>query len=211
MRASLFLLVAFVVPALTGCTQLMTQEGPAETRAKLAKCAAENRATPEGQTIAGRLWIGDGTDTATKLLDPYPLTPAERSALVQLHNSAVQCRQTVTAHADQSAAWQSAYLQEYIQRSDEIFYKLTSGALPVGLANKLSIESDRKLQVDLSSAYYDNVGRVDGIRIAEAKRERATDALLEQSDRIAASQPQPRSPATNCAWSGNTLNCTTLR
>jgi hypothetical protein len=95
--------------------------------------------------------------------------------------------------------------------SDEIFYKLTSGALPVGLANKLSIEIDRKLQVDLSSAYYDNVGRVDGIRIAEAKRERATDALLEQSDQIAASQPQPRSPATNCAWSGNTLNCTTLR
>jgi hypothetical protein len=40
---------------------------------------------------------------------------------------------------------------------------------------------------------------------------RATDALLEQSDQIAASQPQPRSPATNCAWSGNTLNCTTLR
>jgi hypothetical protein len=75
MRASLFLLAAFVVPALTGCTQLMTQEGPAETRAKLAKCAAENRATPEGQTIAWCLWIGDGTDTAAKLLDPYPLTP----------------------------------------------------------------------------------------------------------------------------------------
>jgi hypothetical protein len=28
----------------------------------------------------------------------------------------VQCRQTVIAHADQSTAWQSPYLQEYIQR-----------------------------------------------------------------------------------------------
>lgn len=211
MRASLFFLAAFAVHALTGCAQLITPKGPAEVRAKLAKCVAENRTTPEGQTIAGRLWIGDGSDTAAKLLDSYPLTPAERGAFVQLHDRTAQCRQTVIAHADQSAPRQSGYLQEYIQRSDAIFYKLASGELPVGLANKLSIESDRKFQLDLSSAYYDNVGRLDGVRIAEAKRERATDALLEQSNQIAASQPPPRMPTTNCTWPGNTLNCTTLR
>ena len=68
--------------------------------------------------------------------------------------------------------------------SDEIFYKLTSGALPVGLANKLSIEIDRKLQVDLSSAYYDNVGRVDGIRIARPSESEPRTRCLNKAIRL---------------------------
>jgi len=211
MRASLFLLAAFAVPAFAGCTQLATHEGAAEARAKFAKCGAENRATPEGQMLAGRLWMGNGTYTAAKLLDPYPLTPAERASLVQIHDRAVQCRQIIVAHAAQSAAWQSASLQEYIQRSDAIFYKLASGELPVGVANKLSIENDRKFQADLAGANFDAGGHVDGVRAEEAQRERATDALLEQSDQIAASLPRQARPTTNCAWSGNALNCTALR
>lgn len=211
MRACLLLLAAFAVPAVTGCAQLGTQEAAKQARASFAKCGAENRASPEGQMISGRLLMGDGTDTAAKLLDPYPLTPAEQAALVQLHNKAAQCRQIIIAHADQYAAWQSPFLQEYVQRSDEIFNKLASGELPVGLANKLSIESDRKLQADLANGRVDTGGHIDGVRTEDAKRAQAADALLEQSDQIAASQPAPRMPTTYCSWLGNTLNCASLR
>jgi hypothetical protein len=147
--------------------------------------------------------MGDASDTISKLLDPNPLTPLERDALVQLHGRALQCRQIIVSHGDQDVAWRSPYFQEYIQRSDEIFYKLAAGTLPVGQANKLSIASDRTLQTDLPSGHL-------GIRPDEAKREQAIDAMLEQSNQIAA-LPQPRMTATNCAWSGNSVNCTSLR
>jgi hypothetical protein len=58
---------------------------------------------PEGQSIYKRIWRGDGTDTADKLSDPNPLTPAERNALVQVHNRAVQCRQFLDAYDSQYA------------------------------------------------------------------------------------------------------------
>ncbi len=210
MRAFSFLPAAFALLALTGCTQFATDNAATEARAKFAKCGAENRVTTEGKIIAGRLWMGDGTDTAAKLLDPYPLTPAERSALVQLHSRAVQCRQIIIAHADQYAAWQSPILQGYAQRSDEVFNKLASGEIPVGLANKLSIESDRKLQDELASGRAAS-GHVEGVRTDQVRREQATDAVLAQSNQIAAAQPAPRMPTTYCSWLGNTLNCASLR
>jgi hypothetical protein len=203
MRASLFVLAALAVQASAGCSQLGDQAGTTEARAQFAKCAAENKATRESQMLSARLWIGDGTDTVAKLLDPNPLTPLERDALVQVHNRAMQCRQIIIAHADQNAAWKSPFFQDYMQRSDEIFDKLASGALAVGVANKLSIESDRKLESDLPS------GR-GGVRPEEAKREQAIDAMLEESTQIAA-QPQPRMTTSNCAWSGNALSCPRLR
>ncbi len=210
MRASLCLLIGVVVPALAACSQLMTEESVKQARNQFAKCGADNRATPEGQIVAGRLWTGDGTDSAAKLLDPYPLTPAERAALVQMHGRAVQCRQIIMAHGDQSAAWQLPYLQQYAQRSDQVFDKLSTGELPVGLANKLSIESDRKLEFDLTSANIES-GHVEGVRTDQAKRQRNTEALLKQSSQIAASQPAPRTPTTYCSWLGDTLNCASLR
>jgi hypothetical protein len=211
MRASLYLLIGVVVHALAGCSQLVTQEAAKQARNQFAKCGADNRATPDGQIIAGRLWMGDGTDSAAKLLDPYPLTPGERAALVQMHGRAVQCRQIIMAHIDQSAAWQLPYLQQYVQRSDQVFDKLSTGELPVGLANKLSIESDRKLQLDLASGYIDGSGHVEGIRTDQAQRERNADAVLEQSNQITASQTAPRMPTTYCSWLGDTLNCASLR
>jgi hypothetical protein len=211
MRGSAFLLAAFAVQALAGCAQVMTQQAATQARNQFAKCGAENRATPEGQTIAGRLWMGDGSDTAAKLLDPYPLTPTERAALIQLHSKAARCREIILAHVDKNTPWQAPYLQEYVQRSDEVFNKLASGEIPVGLANKLSIESDRKLQGDLASGRrQDAVGQIEGVRIDDAKREQATEALLEQSRQIAASQSEPRMPTTYCNWLGNTLNCASL-
>jgi hypothetical protein len=211
MRASLVLLVAFVVPALGGCSQLVTQETSAQARNQFAKCGAENRTTPESQIMAGRLWMGDGTDSAAKLLDPYPLTPTERTAVVRMHTRAAQCRQIIIAHAEQSAIWQLSYLQGYVQRSDQVFDKLASGEIPVGLANKLSIESDRMLEADLAGGPVEPGGHIAGVRIQEARREQATDALLEQSNQIAAAQPAPRIPSTYCSWLGNALNCGSLR
>jgi len=161
--------------------------------------------------IAGRLWMGDGTDTAAKLLDPYPLTPAERAALVQVHAKAVQCRDIIMARVDKNDVGQSAYLQDYVQRSDEIFNKLATGEIPVGMANKLSIESDRKLETALPSGRLNDDGHAAGVRAEDAKREQATEALLEQSRQIAAAQPEPRMPTTYCNWLGNTLNCASLR
>jgi hypothetical protein len=214
MRASWCLLIGIVVvSSLVGCSQLVTEQATKQVQSQVAKCGAENRATAEGQIIAGRLWMGDGTDSAAKLLDPYPLTPGERAAFVQLHSRAVQCRQIIMAHVDQSAAWQLPYLQRYAQRSDQLFDKLSSGELPVGLANKLSIESDRMLELDLASGPIDGV--VDhataGVRTDQARRERNADAVVEQSNRIVASQTSPRLPTTYCGWLGNTLNCASLR
>jgi hypothetical protein len=212
MRAFLYLLIGVVVQALAGCSQLVTQEAAKQARNQFAKCGADNRATPDGQLIAGRLWMGDGTDSAAKLLDPYPLTPGERAALVQMHVRAVQCRQIIMAHIDQAASWQLPYLQQYVQLSDQVFDKLSTGELPVGLANKLSIESDRKLQLDLASGrIVDSGGHIEGVRTDQAQRERNADAVLEQSNQIAASQPAPRMPTTYCSWLGDTLNCASLR
>jgi hypothetical protein len=149
--------------------------------------------------------MGDGTDTASKLLDPYPLTPAERGALVQLHDRSVQCRQIMMSYAARNAPQEAALFQDYIYRSDAIFGKLTSGELPVGMANKLSIENDRELQTDLAGA------SVGGTRREEVARERATDAMLQESEQIAASLPQPTTATPNCTWLGNILNCASVR
>ncbi len=212
MRASLCLLIGVAAHSLAACSQLATQEAAKQARNQFAKCGADNRATPEGQIIAGRLWMGDGTDSAAKLLDPYPLTPGERAALVQVHSRALRCRQIIMARVDQSAAWQLPYLEEYVRRSDQVFDKLSTSELPVGLANKLSIESDRKLQLDLANGHIvDGSGHVEGIRTDQAQRERNAEAVLEQSNQIAASQPAPRMPTTYCSWLGDTLNCASLR
>jgi len=212
MRALGFLSPALALIALSSCAQLLPEDAAtAQVRTQFAKCGAENKASPEGRILGGRLVMGDGSDSSAKLLDPYPLTPAERAALVQLHNRAVQCRQIIFAHASQTAAWQVPYLQEYAVRSDQVFDKLASGELPVGMANKLSLESDRKFQDDLADARaMNNTGRPEGVRLQEAQRQRATADLLEQSNQIAAAQTAPRMPSTYCTWQGNTLNCATL-
>jgi hypothetical protein len=211
MRVGVFVLATLTLSILTGCTQFLSQDTAKEARVRFAKCAADNKDMPEGRMISDRLWMGDGSDTTAKLLDPYPLTPTERAALIQLHGRAVQCRQIILADAEHNEAWQSPYLQDFVQRSDEIYQKLASGEVPVGIANKLSIENDRKLQADLAAGHVSERGHIDGIRREEARREQATDALLAESDQIASSQSASNAPRTYCSWLGNTLNCGSLR
>jgi hypothetical protein len=199
MRTPALLAVAFAAYALTGCARFAEQAAVKNA----TTCAQEVNATPEAQLVFARLWAGNTSDTAAKLSDPKPLTPRERDALVVVHNKIQPCRQIVITSDNNYAAWETPYWQEYFQRSDEIFYKLASGDLPVGIANKLQIESTGKFQVDVSR------GHADAVRVEEVQRQQAAQALLQASAQIAASQP--RTTTTNCNWFGNTLNCTSTR
>lgn len=200
MRTCIFLAVVFMAQGLTGCAQIAAQQASKNA----AECARAIRSSPEGQVVFARLWGFDDTDTAAKLTDPSPLTSEQRNALVEIHNRTFQCRQIIIAHDDRYAAWEAPYWQEFFQRSDAIFSKLASGEIPVGVANKLAIESAGKFQVDVSR------GHADAVRVEEAQRQRAAEALLQASAQVAASQPRPRMTMTNCTWVGNTLNCTSF-
>ena len=168
-------------------------------------CVKNVRASPEGQITYARLWANDDTDTADKLSDTKPLSQSERNALVAVHNKVRACRDIIVAHDNRFAAWETPYWQEYFQRGDALFYKLASGELPVGVANKLAIESQGKFQTDLSK------GHADAVRLEDAQRQRAAEVMLQSGAQILASQPQPRMTTTNCSWLGNTLNCTSFR
>jgi hypothetical protein len=195
---------------LGSCAQMVAQQAMKDAQEKSAKCVADNIATPEGQSIFKRIWRGDGTDTVDKLSDPNPLTPAERNALVQVHNRAAQCRQFLEAYDSQYAVWATPYAQAMRQRTDQIFYKLGSGELPVGVANKLYIESNGQFQTDLAQ------GHADAVRADEIQRQRVAEAMIQSGALRAATQPQvqmpptPRMTTTNCTWLGNTLNCTSM-
>jgi hypothetical protein len=183
-----------------GCARLAAQK--AITSA--TDCIKEARASPDGQIVYGRLWANDDTDTAAKLSDPKPLTKDEQNSLVKVHNKIQACRQIIIAHDNQFAAWETPYWQDFFQRSDAIFYKLASGEMSVGIANKLTIESAGRFQSDVSR------GHADALRVDEAQRQQAAEAMLQVGSQILASQ-QRQVTTTNCAWIGNNLNCTSIR
>ena len=215
---SLLAVIASAV-ALGGCTQqLAGQLAAKDAGERFKKCMADGRATPEHQMLAERIWQFDTTDTASKLNDPNPLTPAERNALVQTHNRVVPCRQIIINHDNQYAAWEAPIFQSAFQRADQIFERLASGELPVGAANKLIIESNGQLQSDLSRA------KANAVAADDAARQRAAELLI-QSGALRPQPPvqlppaqaptmptiqAPRMTTTNCTWLANTLNCTSM-
>ncbi len=196
--------IVVAVHSLSGCAQIVGRMAAVDAVDKAKACVAAYKATPEYQMIAKRIWQFDDTDTAAKLSDPNPLTPAERDALVQVHNQSARCRQIIISHDNQFAAWETPYWQDYFQRTDEIFYKLASGELPVGAANKLSIESRGTFQAAVSR------GNANAVQVAEAQRQQAAEAMIRAGAQIAANS-QPRMTTTNCTWLGNTLSCTSMR
>jgi hypothetical protein len=205
MRAIILLACAIAVFTSAGCAAIIGQVTTIDAIKKAKACMADVHATPEYQMVAPRLWQFDDTDTAAKLSDPKPLGPAERNALVQVHNKIVLCRQIIILHDNQFAAWETPYWQDYFQRSDEIFYKLASGELPVGIANKMAIESQGKFQADVSR------GHADAVQVAEVQQQQAAEAMMQAGAQLAASQPRSHMTTTNCTWMGNTLNCTSMR
>jgi len=205
----LFLTTAAAVLAaglsLAGCARIVGQLD-AQNAAKNSKTCIEGVwATPEGQLLSGRLWRFNEMDTASKLSDPNPLTKREQDALVVVHNQLQPCKQIILTHDNSFAAWETPYWQEYFQRNDELFYKLASGEISVGLANKLAIESKGKFQTDVSR------GHAQAVAVDEAQRQRASEAMLQAGTQILAAQSQNRVTTTNCSWMGNTLNCTSMR
>jgi hypothetical protein len=197
MRASLFVTLCLVARGLTGCTLVATQQAAKQA----TNCLQDVRSSPEGQIVYAKLWASDATDTAAKLSDSNPLTPSERDALVQVHDNMISCRQMIISDDSRSTAWELPYWLAYFQRSDAIFNKLASGEVPVGLANRLTIESNGKFQADVSRRH------PDAISVDEAQQQQSAEALMQASAQITASQPQSRLTATSCRWVANTLSC----
>jgi hypothetical protein len=198
-RAVVALIVCLL---LADCAQLIANNDAKDAIEKTMACVAAARDSADGQIVYKRLWRQDGLDTSEKLSDPEPLTHEERDALVRIHVQIVPCRQFIIQHDNTFAAWETPYLQDYFQRSDEIYVHLASGEMPVGLANRLQIESLGKFQADVSR------GHADAVKAEEARQQRAAEAMLQASTVLLASQPKTPVTTTSCSWMGNSLNCT---
>src|SRR6516162_9943830 len=198
MRAGLFVTLWLVMGGLAGCALTATQQ----TVKGAGSCLQNVKSSQEGQIVSAKLWASDGTDTEAKLSDPNPLTPAERDALVQVHNSIISCRQMIISDDSRSGAWELPYWLDEFQRSDAIFNKLATGELPIGLANKLTIESNGKFHADLSRRH------AEAVPVDEAQQQQVAEALLQASAQITAPDPHSRLRAIDCRWVANTLSCT---
>src|SRR6516165_6533746 len=197
MRARLVTL-CLVAGGLAGCALSATLQ----TAKPAGSCLQDVKSSQDGQIVYAKLWASDATDTADKLSDPNPLTPTERDALAQVHNDISSCRQTIISDNSRSDAWKLPYWLDYFKRSDAIFNKLASGELPIGLANKLTIESNGKFQADLSRRH------PDAVAVDEAQQQQAAETLVQASAQTTASEPDSRLTALNCRWVANALSCT---
>ena len=196
MRARLVTL-CLVAGGLAGCALSATLQ----TAKSGSSCLQDVKSSQEGQIVYAKLWASDATDTADKLSDPNALTPTERDALAQVHNDIISCRQTIISDNSRSEAWKLPYWLDYFKRSDAIFNKLASGELPVGLANKLTIESNGRFQADVSRR------QADAVPVDEAQQQQAAEALMQASAQSASPEVQSRLTSMNCGWVANTLSC----
>ena len=182
---------------LAGCG-LAAQQAAKEAVAAVKQCTADIKQSEDGRVTYARMWAGNETDTAAKLTDQKPLSDQERNAIMRVHQSIQTCRQIIVQHDAKYAAWEAPIWQDYFARSDIIFVKLMSGEITVSQANKLSIESNGRLQSELAR------GNASAVAVAEAQRQRAAEAMIQAGAQIAAaSQPH----TTNCTWIGNTTSC----
>ena len=112
--------------ALAGC-QTVAESQTQGTREDFGACKNLSFETPDGMLLKRRLWVGDGTDSASKLTDPLPLTQAERDALARYTASVLPCRQTVAEHDGTDAVGAMPASQTFWARTDEIRTKLRGG------------------------------------------------------------------------------------
>ena len=132
--------------SVSACAQVATQQ----TATNVKACLAQAMATPDGELVYRRVWRGDGTDTASKLSDPNPLTPPERDALLRLHAATQPCRQMILDHDRRFATWETPYWQVFFATGDGIRTKLAAGEISVGAANKMFLEAYSQFQVETS-------------------------------------------------------------
>lgn len=197
MRAGLLITLCLVAGGLAACSLTAMQQ----TAKPASSCLQDVKSSQEGQIVYAKLWASDDTDTAAKLTDPDALTPTERDALVQVHNDIISCRQTIISDDSRSAAWELPYWLDYFKRSDALFDKLANGELPVGLANKLTIESNGKFQAAVARNH------AGAVSVDEIQQQQAAEVLVQASAQIMAPEADSRLTATNCRWVANTLSC----
>jgi hypothetical protein len=201
--------VTLAVLTLAVCTEAFAQSA-AERTAEFRNCIKSVRETLEGRVVYARLWTGEET-TAEKLNDPNPLTKPERDALVAVHKALERCRQIIVTHANPQ---ELAVFEEYFQRSDAIFYKLASGEIAVGEANRLRIESEAKRRADGAravSAESLQAAQTQGPQAASQAQAQAaaSKALLHAGAQLLTAGPHVTT--TNCSWLGNMISCTGVR
>lgn len=216
MRGAGFVIGAIAVFALPACSDIKQQEALKQG----SHCAQDLAEAPETAKVYQRLWAGDGNDPIYKLRDTEPLTPDEKANLTQFQNKLQRCRQIVTSGSGESPTWEAVLKDQYNQRSDAIYYRLINNDLPVGLANRLTIESAGKLQADMLRDHPNSIPRQQ-----IAHQQAAEDMLKEAGPFVAAQPPAPppkgkqrqakQTPpppaAPTCNWVGNSLDCTTVR
>ena len=218
MRSAIGVIGVVAALALTACSEIKQDEALKQGN----RCARELADAPETAKVYQRLWLGDGNDPISKLRDPDPLTPDEKATLTQFQNKLVRCRQIVTSSGGESATWEAVLKDQYNERSDAIYYRLINNDLPVGLANRLTIESSGKLQADMLRDHPGSVPRRD-IALQQAAEDMARQAgpfVVAQPPpppppkgklRQAKQAPPPPPAAPSCKWVGNSLDCTTVR
>jgi hypothetical protein len=229
MRISIILMSALAVLALAACAKITEKATEQAAMKKANACVRDVATSSEAVKVYKRLWLGDGNDTPDKLRDPAPLTPEEKNALTQLHGKMLQCRQIPASSSSPPDARETAYRDEYFQRSTAVYYKLESDDLPVGVANKLFIESNGKFQADMLRDRLPGVGpdAIEAQQDAEKMVQEYDQAAAAEQNRQAQqrqsqqrrskqhpsqqSQPEQTVTTPNCTWVGNTLNCTTAR
>ena len=94
---------------LAGCAQIIARTDATHAVQESVACVKTVRDSPEGQVVYARLWRGDGSDTASKLTDPKPLTATERDAFVRVHTRLQPCLAYIIEHDNRFAAWEIAF------------------------------------------------------------------------------------------------------
>jgi hypothetical protein len=168
--------------ALAGC-QTVAEGQTQGAREDVGACKNLSFETADGMLLKRRLWVGDGTDSASKLTDPLPLTQSERDALARYTASVLPCRQIVAEHDGTDSVGAMPAAQTFWARTDEIRTKLEAGEIAVGAANRLQMQA------------------WDAFRIAQG-----------QAKSTVANENDPRQQAaathTNCAMANGQVNCT---
>lgn len=162
--------------ALGGCQSLAGSQTP-EAREDFAACKNLTFETANGTLLKRRLWVGDGTDSASKLTDPLPLTQAERDALARYTASVLPCRQIVAEHDGTDSVGAMPASQTFWARTDQIRSKLQAGEIAVGVANRLQMqawEDFRIAQAQAKSAVAEQI---------DARRQAAATALSQNGNR----------------------------
>jgi hypothetical protein len=226
MRRGLVLAGLFALQALAACSEVQQNEALKDA----GHCARDVLGSHEATVVYSRLWLGDGTDTPDKLRDTAPLTPEEQDALSRVRYSMRECKQKLVIRSmDQPASMPDMQARDAsIQRTDAILEKVATGEISIGMANRLFVQSNGIFLAEVTKANPKLVSRQQRhlqeqaeVMLAENEKVMAEEQARRRAEEEAEAKLRKnkgktrqaeQTPAdTNCAWSGNTLNCIAVR